>query len=70
VQLEFIQGSFDLSAFVIKRGQFLGRNLRGVEDGGDQPVDRFTAWHLAEAVVDHPHNDAVVVMAADLELAA
>ena len=39
--LQFVQSGFDFPTLVIEGGQFFGRCLLVIEDGGDQPVQGF-----------------------------
>ena len=46
VCLQFVEGGLDLPTLVIEGGQFRGRGLGGVEDGGGQPVGKAVfSWH-------------------------
>jgi hypothetical protein len=49
---------------MIKRGQLLGRSLFRIQDRRDQPVQRFGVRYAVEPIVDHPHNNAVALVAA------
>ena len=42
MRLEFVQGGFYLPALVVEGRQFFGRGLGGVQNGGDQPVNRLS----------------------------
>ena len=40
VGFQFVESGFDLPALLIEGGEFVGRCGLGIEDGGDQPVER------------------------------
>jgi hypothetical protein len=48
MRLEFVQGGFYLPALVVKRRQFFGRSLGGVQDGGNRPVNRLSVFDVLQ----------------------
>src|SRR6187402_310668 len=49
---EFVQRGFDFPALVIEGRQLVGGRLAGIENGGDEPVDRFGIGDAVQAIVD------------------
>jgi len=59
VGFQFVESGFDLPALLIEGGEFVGRCGLGIEDGGDQPVERLGIFDTFELVVDDPDGDGI-----------
>src|SRR5207249_9514753 len=60
--LQLVQGGFDLPSLVIKGGQLLGRRRMGIEDGGDQAVQRLGVGDVFQAVIDDADHHPVTLL--------
>ena len=54
--LEFVERGFDFPALVIERGQFGGRSLLVIQNGGDEPVQRLGAGDARKRAVSPPRK--------------
>src|SRR5664279_287035 len=59
VGFQFIQGRFNLPAFVVQGGQLQGRSLFGIKYGGDQSINGFSSDHPFQAIINDSQHRAV-----------
>src|SRR5229473_6157301 len=62
MRFQLVKGGFDLPPFVIQGRQFFSRGLLGVEDGGDQPVQRLGTWDRLQAVLEDTYGNSVAAI--------
>src|SRR5271169_3740669 len=55
VGLQFVQGGFDFPTLVVERGQVRRRSLFGIENRGDETVDRLGVGDAFQPVFEDPH---------------
>jgi len=65
-RLELIESGFGLPTLVVEGGELLGQGEPGIEDGGEQPVERLGGLDALKRVLDDAHHAAVAIIAAVL----
>src|SRR5512144_1004064 len=63
VGFQLAQGGFDFPAFMIESGELVSGSSFGVDNRGDQPIDRLHVSDAFQAVVDDPHRNPVGLVA-------
>ena len=60
--LEFIEGRFNLPSFMVKGGQFFGRCFPGIQNRGNESIDRFRIGHALQGILDDTDFNGISVV--------
>src|ERR1700733_7529783 len=64
VRLQLVQSGLNFPSLVIERRQFLGRGKAGIEDGGDQAIDRLRSRYILQTILDHTDRNRLALIPA------
>jgi len=64
VGFQLVQRRLDFPALVIECRQFFRGSQSGIQNRGDQAIDRLRSGHILQTIFDHAYRDRVAVVAA------